>query len=326
MKFPSQNKIMYESGSLTHSNFGLISSGGTGSGAVCLPKDLSILNRRGYASTTRKGVPLVYRVKVDLYSQQHDGESLDAAVNSDFITTMKINGCQNNWVMRNAAIKMHAARENQFKIGGIKKSDRGAYSHEIRYGYDAYNQTWLTPIDGDGNAFTGGTWDLTTLSTHDDTDVKITLLGAATTEESSLDVSQVNLAFSYLSSRANMNSDTNLENSITPTKYSIINSMLTPGEVNHAVRDDLVDEARDAQDDVPYDVFAVDDVNNDVTEPVELCRLVAGLGGSMHASAVIDVPFGLMSIKARHQSQADTDVNSPILIHMEVQSIYEMVG
>jgi len=326
MKFPSQRKLLYYDDSISNDTLGLISSGGTGSGAICLPKDLSIVNRRGYASTTRKGVPLVYRVKVDLYSQALDATGPSAAVGSDFQTTLKIDGCQNNWVMRNAAVKMHAARENQFKLGGIKKSQRGAYSHEIRYGYDAHNQTWLTPIDGDGNAFTGGTWDLTTLSTHDDDDVKITLCGAATTEESSLSVTQVNLPFAYLSSRANMNADTNLENSVTPTKYSIINSMLTPGEVLFSTRDQLVEEARDAQDDVPYDVFAVDDVNNDITEPMELCRIVSGLGSSLHSSAIIDVPFGIMSMKASHFDAADTNTTHGIMVALEVLDIYEMEG
>lgn len=325
MKFPSQRKIMYESGNLTHDNFGLISSGGTGSGAVCLPKDLSILNRRGYASTTRKGVPLVYRVKVDLFAQDHDGEALDAAVNSDFVTIMKINGCQNNWVMRNAAVKFHAARENMFKKSGIKKSHRGAYSHEIRYGWNAYNQTWLTPIDGDGAAFTGGTWDLTTIMTEDDTDMKITLTGAATTEDAALAVTQLNLPFSYLSSRRHMEDDTNEELG-NVSRHSVLRDLLAPTSANVTVIDDIADEAKNAQDNQPYDVFAKDDVDNDITEPVELCRLVAGLGASMHASAIIDVPFGIMELKARHQSQADTDVNSPILIHVEVLDIYEMEG
>lgn len=316
---------MYESSNLTHDNFGLISSGGTGSGAVCLPKDLSILNRRGYASTTRKGVPLVYRVKVDLYSQQHDGEALDAAVNSDFVTTLKINGCQNNWVLRNAAVKYHAAREAMFKKAGIKKSHRGAYSHEIRYGWNAYNQSWLTPIDGDGDAFVGGTWDLTTIITEDDVDMKLTLTGSAATENSDVSVTQINLPFSYLSSRGQIDDDTNRESG-TLGRNSILRDMLAPATLGTTTSDDLILEAKDAQDNPPYDVFAMDDTGNDIVEPVELCRLVAGLGGSMHASAIIDVPFGICELKARHQSQADTDVNSPILVHMEVLDIYEMEG
>lgn len=120
MKFPSQRKLLYYDDSISNDALGLISSGGTGSGAICLPKDLSILNRRGYASTNRKGVPLVYRVKVDLYSQALDATGPSAAVGSDFQTTLKIDGAQDNWVMKNAAVKLHAARENQFKKQGSR--------------------------------------------------------------------------------------------------------------------------------------------------------------------------------------------------------------
>ena len=168
IRFPSQNKLWYQTGTIGTGLTG-ITSGGT-SGHLNLPKDLSLLNRRGYASTTRKGVPLNFRCKVDYYLQDEDQNGVSAAVGSDFASTLDIFGCQNNWVMRNAAVKWHAAREAQLRSLKVKRSDRGAYAHEIRYGYDAYTDNWLVPIDGNGDAFTGGTWDQTKLSTPEDAD------------------------------------------------------------------------------------------------------------------------------------------------------------
>ena len=68
IKFPTQNKLLYQTGALSNDAYTGLSSGGV-IGDLNLPKDLSILNRRGYASTTKKGVPLIYRCKVDFYLQ-----------------------------------------------------------------------------------------------------------------------------------------------------------------------------------------------------------------------------------------------------------------
>ena len=143
-KFPSQRKILYQTGALSNDTYTILTSGSV-SGALNLPKDLSILNRRGYASTTRKGVPLVYKCKVDFYLHDEDGQGPSTAITSDMQAVLKIDGCQNNWVMRNAAVKAHAGREAMLKHAGVTKSMRGAYAHEIRYNYDAANQTFLVP-------------------------------------------------------------------------------------------------------------------------------------------------------------------------------------
>ena len=161
-KFPSQRKMLYAHAAVvsndawttfTTSN---ATNDGTVSGDLNLPKDLSLLNRRGYASTTRKGVPLVYRAKIDLYLQDEDGFGLNATVGSDFCTTLKVDGCQNNWVVKNAAVKWHAALAAMRRQASIKKSDLGAYAHEIRYLYDSSTGNWIIPTDGDGDSFSGG--------------------------------------------------------------------------------------------------------------------------------------------------------------------------
>ena len=125
MKFPSQRKIQYQTGALSNDLWTQLQSGGV-SGHLNLVKDLSLLNRRGYASTTKDGTPLVFRCKVDLYLQDEDGFGVNASVGSDFMTTLKIDGVQNNWVMKNASKKWHAAREKMLKEAGVSKSSSGS--------------------------------------------------------------------------------------------------------------------------------------------------------------------------------------------------------
>ncbi len=288
-------------------------------------KDLSILNRRGMASTDRKGVPWVYRCEFKFYRQDEDGVGVGTAVGGDFATTLKIDGCQNNWVMRNAAVKLHAAREKMFAKAGIRKSDRGAYAHEIRYGYDSHNDTWLVPIDGNGDAFVGGTWDLSEIITEDDQSMFPHLVGVGSDESGSISQSGLSLGFSYLSSRGTVAADSNLEVSNTPASNSIIRDMLAPSAVEIGTMDNLRAEAKDAQDNPPYDEFVVDDLNNDITEPVELGRAVCGIG-SNQGSVVVDVPFGICGVRAVHHDAADTNVSHGGLMCVKVLDIYPMQG
>ena len=321
-KFPSQRKMLYQTGALSNDTYTLLTSGGV-SGELNLPKDLSLLNRRGYASTTRKGVPLVYQCKVDFYLHDEDGQGPSTAMGSDLQATLKLDGTQNNWVMRNAAVKFHAAREEMFKKSGVSKADRGAYSHEIRYNYDSNSDTWLVPVDGDGDAFTGGTWDTTEIVTEDDTSFTLKLVGLAATEDSDFGATAQQIGYSYLASRANLDSDTNRESNI--ALRSVLGDMLSPASVGVATQDDIRSNAETEQDDVPYDVFANDDLNADITEPVELGRAIAGFGNA-YGSVIVDIPFGLAKMRATVFDAADTNVTPSGLVCVEVLDIYEMEG
>jgi hypothetical protein len=299
------------------------------SGVLNLPKDLSILNRRGYASTTRKGVPLVYQCKVDFYLHDEDGQGPSSALGADLQATLKIDGCQNNWVMRNAAVKWHAARENMFKRIGVRKADRGAYSHEIRYNYDSANDTWLVPIDGDGDAFTGGTWDVSTLVTQTDADLQLKIVGLGLDEESGAAATALNIGHSFLMSRQQIHSDTNVETEEGPADFSILRGLLNDGLSSSTNRvDDITAEARDAQDNPPYELVDLSDsgdVNHDITEEVELGRAIAGFGNA-YGSTIVEIPFGLAAMKATVYDAADTAVNPSGLVCVEVLDIFEMQG
>jgi hypothetical protein len=326
-KFPSQRKIMYAGAAVSNGSFAQTH-------IVCLPKDLSLLNRRGYASTTRKGVPLVYRVAATVYPTGLDGSGYTTTVSSDVRTTVKYLGCQNNWVMKNAAVKFHAAREKMFRDAGVKKGHRGSYSHEIRYGYQAAADSFAAPVDGSGDAFTGGTWDVSSLSWGGDAGFGLTLVGNGDNEEGdAFSGSELSIGHSYLLSRVNQLADTNLESEEGPAKFSVLQSMLHEDLDTSVVADEVRTTARDGQDNPPYEVLDLSDsgdVSHDITEEVELGRSVMmpqGSGATMPQTAILDVPFGIFRVMMAHRDPGDNSgITDDLAVALEVLDIFEMQG
>ena len=296
---------------------------------LSLPKDLSILNRRGYASTTRKGVPLVYRVAATVYPTGLDGSGYTTSVSSDVRTTVKFLGCQNNWVFKNAAVKLHAAREKWLRSTGVPKKLRGAYSHEVRYCYDGAADSFSTPVDGFGSDFAGGTWDITTFADDLDNSYAVKLVGSSVDESSATTASEFSLPGMYLNSRGNQHTDTNVEADDTPARYSHLQFML--GELSVDEQQDVaISNIQGEQDNPPYDTWAVDDVNNDITEEVELGRVVLmpqGSGATLPQTQIIDVPFGLMRVLMAHRDPGDNSgIQDDLALGLEVLDIFEMQG
>lgn len=333
IRIPSQAKLLYydtAEGGVSNDTWTALASGGTGGGHFNLVKDLSILNRYGLEHTTRDGTPLVYRVRVTLHGQSFagTGAAVSGFAGDDSFTTLKIDGVQNNWVMKEAAKKFHAAREKFYADAGITKSSRGKYSHTIRYNYDAADDTWGTPVDGDGNAFTGGTWDVSKLAYENDTLFQLSLTGVGNDEGTdSFSGTVLSIGHAYLMSRVNMPLDTNPQTGETPAKFSVLRRMLSDGAGgSQYTSSEATRSARDDQDNPPYEVLDNPDINHDITEPVELGRLTVGGGDGFSRSMVIDVPFGIMDCKAQHYSQADeNEVYNPVW-SVELLKISEMTG
>ncbi len=329
-KFPSQTKIMYAGATVSNGNFAETHT-------LCLPKDLSIMNRRGYASTTRKGVPLVYRVRATVYPTGIDGSGYNVTASGDVRTTVKFLGCQDNWVLRNAAVKLHAAREKWLRSTGVPKKLRGAYSHEVRYCYDAAGDSFADPVNGLGTAFVGGTWDLSTFADDVDNSYAVKLVGASNDESSATTDTEFSLPGLYLNSRGSQLADTNPEADDTPARYSHLQFML--GELSVDEQQDVaITNIQGEQDNPPYDVYAVDDINNDITEEVELGRLCltpsgsidtnsAAVTGSGPQSMIFDVPFGIMRVLMSHQDAGNNSgVTDDLCLGIEVLKISEMQG
>ena len=321
-KFPSQRKLNYESGNTADGV-------GTLVGNVNLPKDLSLLNRRGYASTTRKGVPLVYKAKIDHYMVDEDGITVAAAVGHDLVSTLTIDGCQNNWVMKNAAVKFHAAREELLKQAGVTKGSRGAYAHEIRYNFDGASDAFMSPLDAGGNEFTGGTWDVTSLGYTGDTAFQLSITGTGDDEEAdAFSGAVISIGHSYLMSRSNVLADTNPERDEAPAKFSVLNSILDDPFRRTGEVDDIRDNADGEQDNPPYevlDISASGDTAHDITKEVELGRCVAGIGTPV-SSVIVEIPFGLCQVNTRFEDAAATDTTLRSMFSVEILDIFEMQG
>lgn len=314
-KFPSQRKIIYEAPDISKTTMSSV-------GHINVFKDLSILNRRGYAQTTKKGVPFVVQAKVDWYLQDDLGTGPATAPGSDLQATMKMTGVQNNWVIKNAAVKWHAALQAMRKKAGVTKSMVGTYAHEIRYNYDVADDTWLNSIDGDGNAFTGGTWDVTRFADAQDASYQLKLVGSAVSEEVSTGVSVLQLGTSYLASRRQPDTDSNEGIDESPALFSHLNDLLAPNEDGRS--DEVIAFTRDDGDNVPYDEYT-GETDPDISEAVELGRAVAGFGNA-YGSTIMEIPFGLADLRAQAHDAASTNTTFNGLIALEVLDIYEMQG
>ena len=207
-----------------------------------------------------------------------------------------------------------------FQRAGVSKKERGAYAHEIRYAFDSNTQTWIAPVDGDGAAFTGGTWDLSELITEQDLSLALKLTGIGLDETAAAaSATALQIGHSYLMSRSSMKEDTNLESSETPAAGSILNALLRDSIHNPSIMDNVVNEAQDAQDNLPYELLVADssgDVNHDITEPVELGRLIAQACAPI-SEVIIDVPFGIFEVKAQHFDAGDTMSLLRWLMHLK---------
>ena len=318
----TEKKLTYATGAIANGNFANV-------GVVNLPKDLSIVNRRGYDHTDSSGLPHVFRVAVHWYPSELDGSGYVVSGSSDVRTSVKFLTVPNNWVAKNAGIAWHRAREASLKRAGIKKSDLGAYAKTIRYNWEGVSTTFLNPVDGSGAALVGGTWDTTSIFNSIDEDgFRLKLIGTGDDEDSLTSETDINCLFSYLQSRATVRDDSNAHGNNTPSNKSFLLSTLHGNDPDTDASAALRANVKGAQDNPPYDQIDGADTNNDITEPVEAARIV--MYPSQNAgivSAVFDVPYGIFEVLAANR---DPDDNSGIVDDMafsvEVLDIYPMLG
>ena len=304
---------------------GTITSSKSIAGTVNLCRDLSLTNRKNHEHTTRKGVPLVYHTKVTVY--RSGGTDVDEEQKLFFYTVPQ------NWVYRNAAVKLHYAREAMMRNNGISKADRGRYDHTIRYGWDNGSSTdgtdiWIDPVDWNGNVYAQGTWDTTELFLANGTEIGVTLHGGiADNLEDTADAGGMrSLASMYLQSRnlirEDDSDDTNLEGDGAedefPGEFSIIRQLFGG---NEPARDEVLESVQSSQDNPPYDV---DDLTEDASFicPVEQGRSITGLQSHVKDVLYLDVPFGIMDVKGI----ISNGQNRVIDFQIEVLGASEMQG
>jgi hypothetical protein len=209
---------------------------------------------------------------------------------------------------------------------GIKRSNLGTYAKMgIRYNYDSADDAWVMPTDADGNSFTGGDWDVDIFADEQDADYQLKLVGLGLDEDTATSVTAMQIGLSYLQSRRPPPDDSNLETSEGPAEFSHLNRLLSTTAEYSATADDIHDDVQALGDSVPYDNYTTEDVNNDITEPVELGRAIAGLGNA-YGSVIVDIPFGIANLRLTHYDAADTNITSSPCIAVEVLDIFEMQG
>jgi hypothetical protein len=322
-KMPSQNKLLYTTGATPNGGFANV-------GVVNLPKDLSIVNRRGYDHTDSKGVPYTFKVAVHWMPSGLDGTGyVIASASADTRTTVKFLTVANNWVAKNAGISWHKARNASLKRAGVKMSHLGAYAKTIRYNWLSDSTTFLDPIDGAGAALAGGTWDTTTVFNGiDENGFRLKLIGAGDDEDVNVSTTDINALHSYLQSRATVLPDSNIEISDVPSGASLLLATRDGSDSDVDESQSVRLDVRGAQDNPPYDEFDGSELNNDITEPLEAGRLVMyPSSNSPIMTTVFEVPYGIFEVQLANR---DPDDNSGVVddfaFSVEVLDIYPMQG
>ena len=296
-------------------------------GVTNFAKDYSMLNRQHWEQTTRQGVPLVYRmaltVSPSIRSFADDGLYSDI-FNEDvnLIQIVAFRTAQQNWVQRNGCVKLHHAREKQFSVQGIKKSDRGAYDKTMHIAWDASPGGFLTPWNGDRNDYTDGSWEYSKIILPNDTGgAYINVVDSHGDEESTTAFTTLSIPQMYLASRQQVEADTNSEADDQPKKFSVLN-ILREYDAHHNTMDEIIDLVRDNQDEPPYDLT---DVNGNDCKKIEAGRCFLGVSSGLQKTMVIDVPYGLMEIGILN-SYIDTGANLTIGVDIkaEVLDIFPM--
>lgn len=303
-----------------------IGTSSTAPGTINLCRDLSLTNRKNHEHTTRKGVPLVYHCKITAYRS--------ASTDTDETQVLKFLTVPQNWVYRNAAVKLHYAREAMYKNNGVTKADRGRYDHTIRYGWDNTDSSdgtvsgWLAPIDKDGNTMDLGTWDTTELHTETGTEIRPTLWGglADNLEDTSDASGNRSLASMYLQSRNLIREDDSDDTDVEgdgaedefPAEHSIIRQLF--GGYSPA-QDEVLESAQTSQDNPPYDA---DDISKTASfiEPIIQAKTITGLQSLVKDVVYVDVPFGIMDVIGAINQGSQRNLEWKI----EVLGVSEMQG
>lgn len=283
----------------------------TAESKVNLARDLSAVNRKGMHMTTAKGVPLVYHRRMTINRNFSD------RLNSALIATVYT--AQSNYVTKNAAVQLHAARETMFKNAGIRKSNRGRYDKTIRYAWDTAGDTYNLPLLTDGTTtFTDvGEWDESIISIDDDSALVPALFGPVLDETVVVTGATFNLTNAYLNSRRKLDQD-DLDDGDGAADHSIVRSLFN---VEDSVDDVIQTTADDNQDKPPYDQdAAAGTFTSKAIAPVAIC----GNFGAPKDVIDFDAPFGLFEIQWLKIADATGNLSNDVGFHVEVLGISEM--
>lgn len=277
-----------------------------------LARDTSAANRKGMHMTTAKGVPLVYHCRLTVvkpFGTDRPNSILNAVVYT----------AQQNYVTKNAAVQLHAAREAMFKNAGIRKSDRGRYDSTIRYGWDTAGDTYNLPVfaDADGVFTDVGEWDESIITIRDDASLVPVLFGNELREDVAVTGDTFNLTNAYLNSRRKLDVD-DLDAGDGAADHSIVRSMFNVEDVNDET---IQTTADDNQDQPPYDQNGARGTftSKSISTPASV-----GNFGAVKDVVDFDAPFGLAEISWTKQADATGNLSQDVIFWVEILGISEM--
>jgi len=313
IKIPTNRTLYYQTGALS-------SAAWTSQDPINVVRDLAAINRHNVAHTTSKGVPLVYRCAVTV-SPAVSVATYNALFGEDenLVQVAEFSGAAQTWVLRNAMVKAHAARENMFKQQGVLKSERGAYAKTIRPVWDGTPGSFMTPQhleSAGGGDYTMGTWDYTALKADDGDLNHIKLSYSGSTDDS--------IQKLYLESRSQIRPDSNTFNDSDdqPADSNILRQLLSPTLGISSKDDEVIALARDEQDNPPYDLTVA---TGDASHPVMLGRHFIGGRAGLTSTQVYDIPCGIMGIRALNAFfDAGQNKTQAFNIKVELLGIYSM--
>lgn len=305
---PTNRSLFYHSANLSSSNW-------AAAGKVNLVKDWAAINRHNVAHTTSKGVPLVYRVAITTSCKiVNESNNQIFAEDPNMVQVIEVIHAPNTWVTRNAVVKTHAARENMFKLQGVKKSERGAYAMTIRPTWSASPDTFLVPLKGSasgGAVYDMGTWDYSALKSDDGDLSHLPIVG---------DAGMLSL---YLDSRKQISADSNSDSDDTnqPVDLNILRQLLSPTLGISAKDGQVTGLGRDEQDNPPYSL----DNNGDHTDPILAGRHFQGPSAGLTSTKIYDIPLGIFEMKGMN-AYIDAGQTKTIGFDLQVEllGIYEM--
>lgn len=294
-----------------------------------LPRDLSATNRQNIEMTSSKGVPHIFggTLTATLSAVNKDGLNSDVSgtLDGDDMTrgliTVRILAPMANWVMRNGAVKTHAAREEMFEKALVDDASRGAYGKTIRYCLESQSESYLNPVHSTSRTpFTRGTWDHTQLVWEPDTDgAYLKLSGGHGTEETTTAFSNVCMPQLYLASRGAVPDDSNIE-AADVLQHSILNKLFAP--TTSEANDEVTVLSRGEQDNPPYDTS---DLNlSDFNHLVEVGRLQFNASVGASASCYIEVPFGMCVLQTQILDHVDEDADLTLDLSYNLMKVGEM--
>jgi len=287
-----------------------------GAAYINLPKDLSLVNRKGFDMTSSKGVPLVYHTRLTIHRSTQD--------DTDVTLIVGVNGAQSNWVTRNASVKTHFAREKMYANAGVKKSERGRYDKTLRLNFDAASQTWLVPHLNDGSTTwdaTGADWDPSKIAVGEDADLIPTLFGAVVNEENAISAATFNIQNAYLASRRKVVIE-DVGDAEDVGAHSILRQMFV---VDDADSDEIQAIAHSVGDEPPYNSDAAAGTYTSMTSLG--IHQIGNLAVPMGVMDV-DIPFGICQLSLAKQTvdNANGSMEGSIIVAVEVLGISEMQG